>query len=65
MHRGCISLGEIECDGCHRAIPYLERYLVMEDAEGQMSRVCVECCQKEGYVHHKQEKGKQVLTLMG
>ena len=65
MHRGCISSGEVRCDECHRLIPYLERYLVIEDKEGVVSRFCSSCCQRKGYAHLKEEKGKQVLTLLG
>ena len=49
MRRGCISLGEVQCDECHRTIPYPERYLVIEekdgieDEEGETCRYCVEC----------------------
>ena len=34
MRRGCISLGEVHCDGCHRVIPYPERYLVIDEKKG-------------------------------
>jgi hypothetical protein len=63
MYRGCISLGGIQCDECHRVIPYLERYLVIEETEDKALRFCIDCCLKKGYAHHKIEKGKQVLTL--
>ena len=63
MYRGCISLGEIQCDDCHRIIPYLERYLVLEETEDKVLHFCIDCCLKKGYAHYKIEKGKQVLTL--
>ena len=69
MRRGCISLGEIKCDECHRNIPYPERYLAVdekdgiEDKEGETRHYCVECSLNKGYAHHKVEKGEQVLTF--
>ena len=54
MRRGCISLGEVQCDGCHRTIPYLERYLAIDEEDGvevetgKTSHYCVECCLKKG-----------------
>ncbi len=64
MRRGCISLGEVQCDDCHRIISYLERYLVIEETEGSELHLCVDCCQKKGYADYKVEKGQQVLTLL-
>ncbi len=69
MRRGCISLGEIQCDECHRTIPYPERYLAInekngvEDEEGETSHYCVECCLMKEYAHYKTEKGERVLTF--
>ncbi|MBA7475056.1 hypothetical protein ES707_10420 [subsurface metagenome] len=63
MRRGCISLGDIRCDECHRTISYPERYLIIEEAEGATLRLCTDCCLKKGYADHKQEKGKQVTTF--
>ena len=63
MRRGCISLGEAQCDGCHRTMPYSERYLIIEEAEGTVSRLCIDCCLEKGYAHYKMEKGEQVLTF--
>ena len=69
MRRGCMSLGEVRCDGCQRIIPYPERYLVIEeeggveDAEGGKARYCVDCCLKKGYASYKIEKGETILTL--
>jgi len=34
MRRGCISLGEIQCDECHRIIPHSERYLAIDEEDG-------------------------------
>ena len=63
MRRMCISLGRIECDECNRIVPYPERFLANEDAEGNKLRLCMECALKSGYAHYKSEKGATVLTL--
>ncbi len=65
MRRGCISLGNIQCDGCNRLIPCPERYLVDEETPDAILRLCVDCCLNRGYAHYKQEKGEQVLTFLG
>ncbi len=69
MRRGCISLGEVQCDECHNTIPYPDRYLAIEEEngaeaeEGETHRYCIECSLKKGYAHYKDEKGQQVLTF--
>ena len=69
MRRGCISLGEVQCDGCHRIIPHPERYLAVDEKdgveaeEGETSRYCVECSLKKDYAHYKTEKGERILTF--
>ena len=69
MRRGCISLGEVKCDVCHREIPYPERYLAtneedgFEVAKGKTVRYCVQCALEKGYAHYKDEKGGRVLTF--
>lgn len=69
MRRGCISLGEVVCDECHRVIPYPERYLAIdlkdkeESEDGETRRYCVECSLKKGYAHYKMEKGEKELTF--
>jgi len=64
MRQGCISLGEIQCDDCHSVIPHSERYLITEETEGAMLRLCVDCCLKKGYAGYKDEKkGEKVLTF--
>ena len=63
MHRGSISLGDIRCDDCHRVIQHSERYLVIEETEGGVLRLCSDCCLNRGYAHYKVEKGKRVLTF--
>ena len=72
MRRGCISLGEVQCDECKRVIPYPERYLAIDEKngiegekgeEGETARYCADCCLKKGYAHFKIEKGEQILTF--
>ena len=63
MRRGCISLGNVQCDQCHRIIPYSERYLIIEDEDGATLQLCVDCSLKEGYARYKEVKGEQVLTF--
>ncbi len=69
MRRGCISLGEIKCDDCHRIIPHSERYLTVDEKdgveveEGQTSHYCADCCLKRGYARYRMEKGEHILTF--
>ena len=69
MRRGCISLGEVQCDDCHRIIPHSERYLAIDEEDGveieigKTSRHCLNCCLKKGYAHYKIEKGEKILTF--
>jgi len=72
MRRGCISLGQVRCDGCGQVIPYPERYLAIEEKngvevekgeEGETAYYCVECALKKGYAHYKREKNEQILTF--
>ncbi len=69
MRRGCISLGEVECNGCRRNIPYPERYLAVDEEKGvevkkgQTVYYCVECALKKGYAHYREEKGEKILTF--
>jgi len=64
MRQGCISLGEIQCDDCHRVIPHSERYLIIEETEEAILRLCADCCLKKGYAGYKEEKkGEEVLTF--
>ena len=68
MRQGCISLGEVQCDDCHRIIPHSERYLAIDEEDGvevekgKTSRYCLNCCLKKGYAHYRDEKGEQILT---
>jgi len=63
MRRGCISLGNVQCDGCHRLIPHAERYLIVEEKNGATLRLCEDCSLEKGYAHDKVEKGERVLTF--
>jgi hypothetical protein len=63
MRRGCTSLGDVQCDECQRLIPYPGRYLVVDEAEGTVLRLCVDCCLSKGYARYTEEKGQQVLTF--
>ena len=69
MRRGCISLGNVSCNKCHRVIPYPERYLAIdekdgiEDESGETSHYCVDCSLQKGYARYKEEKDEQVLTF--
>jgi len=63
MRCGCISLGDVQCDECHRIIPYPERYLLIDEVEGVILHLCVDCCLNKGYAHYTEEKGQRVLTL--
>jgi hypothetical protein len=63
MHRGCLSLGNIQCDDCHRLIPHSERYLIVEEENGTSLRLCVDCSLTKGLAHYKEEKGERVLTF--
>jgi len=60
---GCVSLGDVQCDDCHRIIQCPERYLVVEETEGIALCLCVDCCLNRGCVHYKVEKGERVLTF--
>ena len=69
MRRGCIAIGDIECDGCGCTIKHPERYLLIvekdgvEAEEGETRHYCVECSLSRGYAHYKQERGEQILTF--
>lgn len=70
MRRGCISLGEIQCDECHRAIPHSERYLAIDEEDGveieeggKTAHYCIECALQKGYAYYKEEKDERILTI--
>jgi len=63
MRRGCTSLGDVQCDECQHPIPYPERYMVIDDEKGTVSRICVDCCLSKGYARYTEDKGQRVLTF--
>jgi hypothetical protein len=63
LRRGCISLGDIQCDECHRIIPYPERYLAIDEEGDTVLYFCVDCCLNKGYARYTEEKGQRVLTF--
>ena len=69
MRRGCISLGKLECDVCHRLIPYPERYLAVNEEDGvevekgKAVRYCIKCALDKDYAHYKDDKGERILTF--
>jgi len=62
MRCGCISLGDVWCDECHRLIPYPERYLIIDEAGGTL-HLCINCCVDKGYARYSEEKGQRILTI--
>ena len=55
MRRGCISLGNIQCDQCGCVIPYPERYLSTE--EGSKNQIlCMKCCKENNLVKPESDK---------
>jgi hypothetical protein len=63
MNRGCVVVGEIRCDNCQRLIEPGQRYLIVEEKEGEKSDFCVECSVAKGYAAYVKEKGEEVLTF--
>ena len=69
MRQGCISLGKVQCDKCHRVIAHSERYLVVDEEadieveKGKKSHYCLDCSLEKGYADYRAEKGEQVLTF--
>lgn len=69
MRQGCISLGEVRCDGCQGMIPQSERYLAIDEEDGvevekgKTAHYCVECALKKGYAYYKEEKDEKILTF--
>ncbi|MBE0431720.1 MAG: hypothetical protein IBX67_07825 [Dehalococcoidia bacterium] len=64
MRRGCIAIGKMECDECHRPMKSGERYLVLNGEGEERQRLCIDCCSSRGYVSHAGEKGKQTITFL-
>jgi len=63
MNRGCVAVGEIRCDNCQRLIEAGQRYLLLEEKEGEKSCFCVGCSVAKGYAAYVKEKGEEVLTF--
>jgi len=70
MRQGCISLGDIRCDECHRTLPHSERYLAINEEDGveveeggKTAHYCAECALQKGYAYYKEEKGDRILTF--
>lgn len=69
MRRGCISLGQVQCDECNRIIQHAERYLAIEEEDGveaeggKTNNYCVECALQKGYASDREEKGERILTF--
>lgn len=72
MREGCISLGNVRCDGCQRTISHAERYLAVDEEDGvevekgKKSYYCIDCSLRKGYAEYrgeKGEKGEQKLTF--
>jgi hypothetical protein len=64
MRRGCIAIGKVECDGCHRPLKYGERYLLIDEEGDEKQRLCVDCCLSRGYITHKTTKVEQIITFL-
>lgn len=64
MRRGCIAIGNVECDSCHRPVKHGERYLLVDEEGDERQRLCSDCCQGRGYVSYGTDKGKQVITFL-
>lgn len=64
MRRGCIAIGKVECDSCHRPIKHGERYLLVDGEGDERQRLCTDCCESRGYVSYGTEKGQQIVTFL-
>lgn len=69
MRQGCISIGTVECNGCHNVIPYSERYLLIDEEDGEESEggtrssYCLPCSLDRGYAEYREEKNERILTF--
>jgi hypothetical protein len=64
MRRGCIAIGKVGCDGCHRPIAHGERYLLIDREGDERERLCIDCCQSHGLISYGTEKGEQIITFL-
>ena len=62
MNRGCISIGQMNCDECHRVIEDGEQYFLKEDA-AKREHFCIDCCLKKGYASQFVEKSEKLITF--
>lgn len=62
MIRGCIVIGDLNCDGCNRTVEHGEQYLLIEEDKKQ-TRLCTNCALKRGYARYIKEKGEKILTF--
>lgn len=70
MRRGCISLGEIQCDMCGKLVPHAERFLAVEEEKGKeveeggkTAHYCMDCAVKKGYATYREDKNERILTV--
>ncbi len=64
MHRGCIAIGKVECDSCHRPLKYGERYLLIDGEGDEKQRLCVDCCLSRGDITYRTTKTEQIITFL-
>ena len=62
MNRGCIAIGQMNCDECHRIIEDGEQYLLKEE-EAKREHFCVECSLKNKYAKHFVENNEKQITF--
>ncbi len=70
MRKGCVSLCDIQCDGCQRTVAHSERYLAIDDEDdteeagsGKLTYYCVQCALDRGLAFYRDEKGERMLTF--
>lgn len=59
---GCIVIGELKCDGCHRTMEHGEQYLVLEEGKN-LTRLCAQCAVKKDYARNIKEKDEKYVTF--
>ena len=64
MRRGCISLGTIKCDNCERLIPYPNRYMLMENKNGDSVHLCATCCLDQGLGKYAPKKDSSEVEFI-
>lgn len=62
MIRGCLVIGELECDGCQRTMEHGEQYLLIEENK-KKTRLCVQCSLEKGYARYVKERGEKILSF--